>query len=121
MELTKKLNLSLGVFGGFIQYRIDGNHILLADEEERSLFDGIGSAFVPDASLGIRLTAEKWYTGIALNQLLHNKIRSKSIGNITDSYGTLQYHTSITGGYRFLLGNEFEIIEVQMTVLGALL
>ena len=109
LELTKKLNLSLGVFGGFIQYRIDGNHIHLADEEERSLFDGIGSAFVPDASLGIRLSGEKWYAGIALNQLLHNKIRSKSIGNITDSYGTLEYHTSITGAYLFPLGNEFEI------------
>ena len=109
LELPKSLLLSFGIFGGIIQYRIDGNQIFLADEEERFLFDGIESTFVPDASLGIRLEGDRWYAGLALNHLLHNKIKSKPSGNAENSYGTLEYHAFIMGGYLLPINKNFEM------------
>jgi type IX secretion system PorP/SprF family membrane protein len=109
LELAKSMQLSFGIFGGVIQYQIDGNQIFLADEEERFLFDGIESIFVPDASLGMQLEGDKWYAGIALNHLLHNKIKDKPFDNSANSYGTLEYHAFITGGYLLPINKNFEM------------
>jgi len=109
IEMGNELILSMGMFGGLMQYRVNGVEILLADEEERYLFDGVETATVPDASFGTYLYDDFGYLGFSFNHLFQNPLRKNLFIKDSESFGYLSNHLFITGGYRFELNSSWDI------------
>ncbi len=108
VEMGNELKLSMGMFGGLMQYQINGKDILLADEDERYLFEGIESAIVPDASFGTNLYTDRGYIGFSFNHLLQNQLKTDLFKKGSESFGYLTNHLFITGGYLFELNSVWE-------------
>ena len=109
IELGEELRLSMGMFGGFMQYRIDGQNIVLADEDERYLFEGFETALVPDASFGVNVYTDRGFAGFSFNHLFHNRLNTKLLSSTSPSFGYLKNHLFVTAGYRFELTSDLEL------------
>jgi type IX secretion system PorP/SprF family membrane protein len=92
LPLNHKWTMSAGVFAGFQQYRLDVSKITLANYNDGAI-NGSQSVFVyPDISAGIWIYGEEWYGGLAVRQILKNKV--KDIGTDT----RLTYHYNLIVG-----------------------
>ena len=109
VDMGEKLKLSMGMFAGVMQYRIDGPNLILADEEERYLFESIETSLVPDASFGINFYTEQGFFGFSFNHLFHNRLSTKIFSSSSASFGYLKNHLFVTTGYRFELSSDLEI------------
>jgi len=109
LDMGNDLRMSMGVFGGMLQYRINGSEIILADEEERYLFDEVETALIPDASLGTYFYTDEGFVGISFNHLFHTKIKQDLFDESSASFGYLSNHLFIAGGYKFELREDLEI------------
>lgn len=109
LEMGEELRMSMGLFGGMMQYRVNGKEIILADEGERYLFDGIKTAIVPDASFGTYLYTDRFFTGFSFNHLFHNQLKQDLFDASSESFGYLSSHLFVTGGYRFEVNSEWDV------------
>ena len=109
VELGNELKLSMGVFGGVMQYKIDGARIILADEDERYLFEGMETSLVPDASFGVNVYSERGFFGFSFNHLFHNRLNTKVFSSTSPSFGYLKNHMFLSAGYRFEMSSEIEL------------
>jgi len=98
------MKLSLGLFGGILQYNVDGSKITLAQEDDPLATIGIESILIPDAGAGAYWYGDKYYLGVSVPQLLQNKL--DLTGN---EIGRLASHYFVMGGYKFELDNDFEV------------
>jgi len=109
VDMGEELKLSMGMFAGMMQYRIDGPDLILADEEERYLFGSTETAVVPDASFGINLYTDRGFFGFSFNHLFHNRLSTKFFSSSSPSFGYLKNHLFVTTGYKFDLSSDLEI------------
>jgi len=106
IQLNETMKLSLGLFGGIMQYNIDGSKITLADKTDPLGSMGIESIIIPDAGFGIYWYANNYYLGASIPQLLQNKL---NFGDTSNASGKLNSHYFVMGGYKFTVGSDFEI------------
>ena len=100
------MKLSFGLFGGIMQYNIDGSKITMVDQADPLTKTGIESIVVPDASFGVYLYADNWFFGASLPQLIGNKLK------ITDGateIGTLVRHGFIMTGFKWEASDDFTV------------
>lgn len=114
VEMGEEIKLSMGMFAGVMQYRIDGTKIELADEDERYLFDGTETSLVPDASFGIQLYSDRGFAGFSFNHLFHNRLNTKLLSSNSASFGYLKNHLFVMAGYKFELN---PVLEVEPSLL----
>lgn len=100
------MKLSFGLFGGIMQYSVDGSKITLADKDDPLGSKGIESIVIPDAGFGTYFYGEQYFFGVSIPQLLQNKLMLSDVGN---PVGTLVSHIFLMGGYNFEVGSDFEI------------
>ncbi|MBN4072213.1 type IX secretion system membrane protein PorP/SprF [Flavobacteriales bacterium AH-315-E23] len=100
------MKLSFGLFGGIMQYNIDGSKISLADQTDPLNKIGIESILIPDAGFGTYWYGKQHYLGISVPQLLQNKLKLSDTGN---EIGRLTSHVFVMGGYKFEVGGDFEV------------
>ena len=100
------MKLSLGLFGGILQYNVDGSKITLAQEDDPLATIGIESILIPDAGAGAYWYGDKYYLGVSVPPLLLNKLDLTGNGN---EIGRLVSHYFVMGGYKFELDNDFEV------------
>ena len=110
IDIAGSYKLSMGLHGGMLQYKIDGQGLILADEQERYLFDAVESTWSPDASFGTYFYGKGLFAGISLNHLVENKIYTTSFDKSSGSFGRLSRHVFIMGGYRYSI-NDFMDLE----------
>ncbi|MFH1321662.1 MAG: type IX secretion system membrane protein PorP/SprF [Bacteroidota bacterium] len=104
------VKLSLGLFGGLMQYKIDGSEIILAHEEEETfIYDKKQSVIVPDVTMGFYLYSDRFFIGLSSYQIFHNNIRLLDNEFPEDNLGKLANHIFITGGCRFKIKEDFKI------------
>jgi type IX secretion system PorP/SprF family membrane protein len=97
MPLTKKIRWSNGLNLGFQQHRIDGSKVIM-DSYDASLPGTDINKLVPDVSLGSWLYSQDFYVGLAINQVLRNRL-DYAVNEIQE-IGRLNYHYFLTGGIR---------------------
>lgn len=102
-----ELRLSMALAGGISQLSVDKNKITTLDLNDPALNYVIQSVVLPDAVFGAYLYTKKYYFGAAIHQLIRPKLKIFNIDGSTD--GRLNYHYYITGGYKFKLGESFEL------------
>lgn len=107
LQLNETIKLSMAVAFGFNEWLIDADKIITYHADDPFFSNGLIKSFSPDAKFGLYLYHEDWYFGAASPQLLHNNIKFKDLGIDTKSY--LEDHIYINGGYRFQLGDDFEL------------
>lgn len=114
VNMGKEIKLSMGAFGGVMQYTIDGASIILADEDERYLFEGTETSIVPDASFGVQLYSERGFVGFSFNHLFHNRLNTEIFKSSSPSLGYLKNHLFVMTGYKFELS---DVLEVEPSLL----
>ncbi|MFZ5554725.1 MAG: type IX secretion system membrane protein PorP/SprF [Bacteroidota bacterium] len=95
VPLTHTLNLGMGFFGGFQQYRFDAGRVTLSNYNDNAIQGSSAKMIWPDFTPGLYLYSDKFFAGIAMWQLLRNKL--PNLG--PDS--KLTHHFVLTGGKVF--------------------
>lgn len=104
VPLTRNLKLSMGLYAGFQQFKIDVERITLEDPDDPAI-TGKNSTFIyPDVWPSVWVYSKDFFFGATSRQLLRNKIKK-----ITDD-SRLRNHLTFTGGKKFPLGDNSNII-----------
>lgn len=106
LKIVNDIRLSFGVSGGFLQYKIDATKITFKDESD-IVKDYMYVDYMPDASAGIYLYADKFYFGVSSSQLLHNKIVFYDME--TNTLRRLANHIFVYGGYKYDINEKFNL------------
>ena len=99
LKVSDKMNLSLGLSLGLLQYRLDHTVIIPIDDGDPVFNSGILSSVVPTASFGAYLHGQDFYVSFAAPQILSSSF------NVTDDldngllFGGLTNHFFLGGGY----------------------
>lgn len=109
--LGKNLEASLGVHGGFIQYRQNNSKLISEPDPDfpsppidPALQGDLSSSLIFDAAVGGFIRSEKFYIGFAASQFPQSKLSYSDVQFTTENQ--LFMHTYITGGYRFPIGKK---------------
>jgi type IX secretion system PorP/SprF family membrane protein len=86
---------------------VDGSKIRLHDPGDPALDDQLRGELVPDAEFGFYLYHPHYWFGVSVPQLMRNEIRF--FDEQTQSLSRLEEHYYATGGYRFLLGEDWKV------------
>lgn len=107
MGLAPRLNLSVGVSGGFSSNKIDIAKIDQASQSDPAVINSLGTKINPEAGLGLWLYGPTFFAGLSADQLL-------------SQYSTITYggkevpHYYLTGGYKFFISEEISILPSAM-------
>jgi len=104
--ITDDIRLSMGVSVGIMQYRVDGTQINLKDPIDQALEEAIYSSVVPDANLGVYLYGDNYYAGFSTSQLINTKVK---LYEQKTGLNKLKAHFYLTGGYLFVINDDFKI------------
>ncbi len=102
LKLKEGLKLNLGLAAGFLQFKIDGSKISTKTSGDPVLNGGVLSSSQPDFNFGVYLNHEKFFVGIACNQIIGNKLKFSQAQQ--DIRSNLDRHYLLNGGYNFFLG-----------------
>ena len=106
IQLNSEIMLSMGLFGGIMQYNLDATKLSLLDQGDPLVGLGVESVIIPDAGFGLYGYSDQYYFGVSIPQLLQNKLK---LGDTTQVLGKLQSHYFLTGGYIFDIGSDVKI------------
>ena len=103
--VSNKIYLGLGVGGTLMQYGIDGDKLNAWQSNDPQLAAGKNTKFGGDANVGIHVSGEDFWAGVAVNQLAGSKF--KVIGD----EATVQddRHAYLMGGYFININEKFGI------------
>lgn len=107
LRLTGDLKLSMAVAAGLTQFLVDGSKIQFNDPGDPALDDQLRGELEFDAQFGVLLYHPRYWVGVAVPQLLENKVAF--MDQNTRALSTMEMHNYITGGYRFQLGEDWKI------------
>ncbi len=106
-NVSEKVKLSLGLSAGILEWKVDGHKINLYSAGDQVLVNAVMRTLVPDAAFGFHLFHDKWYIGASAQNLLQSKLTFTNTQNTNQSKQEDHYY--INGGYRFQLGDDFQI------------
>ncbi|HMC96040.1 MAG TPA: type IX secretion system membrane protein PorP/SprF, partial [Flavobacteriales bacterium] len=107
LKLTEDLKLSLALSGGLLQFLIDGSKITLHDQGDPTMDDQLRGELKPDATFAFYLYHPHYWFGASAPQLLHNKVYF--FDTRTETLSRMENHFYMTGGYRFLFGDDWKL------------
>lgn len=111
LALTRNLRMSTGVFAGFQQYTLDGNMLDFHDQGDEV---GVIRIMVPDATIGTWLYNDRFFAGIAVSQLLRNKLDFKLEDGLNSVHGRLSNHYFITTGFKVPISEDVFLVPSLM-------
>jgi len=112
VRVKDDLRFSSGLSLGLLQYKVDGSKITLHQEGDPSLAHELYVDYLPDATLGLYLYANKYSAGISVAQLFPAKIKFKELENL--GINRLKQHIIATGSYTFDVNDDFSIEPLLM-------
>lgn len=107
LKLSDNIKLSMAASFGFNEWLLDADKITTVDANDPFFSNGLIKSFSPDAKFGIYMYHKNWYIGGSLPQLIHNKLKFKSV--VVDTRSYLEDHFYINGGYIFRVGEDWQI------------
>ncbi len=106
VKIKEDLRFSSGLSLGILQYKIDGSKIILHDQNDQTLSNGLYVDYMPDASFGLYLYSSKYSVGIAVNQL-NNNIKFKEVDQL--GINKIKSHILLSGSYIYAINSDFDI------------
>lgn len=105
--LNDKINLSMSINAGLLQYTVAGSEIRLEDENDPALSENKMSKTMPDAGASFYLYADEYFFGVSAPQLLQNKLDFGE--ESVKPSGRLVNHYYVMGGYRYDINEQFQL------------
>ena len=103
----KDVQLSMGISGGFFQYKLIGEGLSFIDPGDPLDPQGKDETiYVPDINVGFYMLNYRYHVGFSVNQLTQSYLK---LGDVTLENYKLLRHYYIMGGYRIPLGYDFEL------------
>ncbi|MBI9052170.1 MAG: type IX secretion system membrane protein PorP/SprF [Bacteroidales bacterium] len=99
--------LSLGLSLSAYQFRVNTADLVGVDEADPLLGSARESMFIPDGSVGVYYTFLPFYIGLSAKNLFQASVKFGSDNSFGD-YQQLR-HYYLTTGYKYDMGNDFEI------------
>jgi len=106
IALSGDMRLSMGLYLGLLQYRVDGTQLNPKDVSDPILLNMVSTSYMPDAGLGAYLYADEFYVGLSLAQLLNNKVKIFDNG---DGLNRLKTHFNLVAGYSYALDEDWSL------------
>lgn len=107
-KLTRTQNISMGLSGGLMQYKVDGTKVTVFDPGDQVLTNQRLTTLLPDFGFGLYwYEKEKFYLGISTPQFVQSRISYTDNG--VKSLSNLTIHYFLNGGYTFNLTSDFDI------------
>ncbi len=106
LTLGNDLKLGLGLSLSAFQYSLDETSLVSIESGDDAISGAVESTFVPDANFGAYLYSEKYFVGLAVQQLVQLDIQ---LGENSDNVNQMVRHYFITGGYTFDAGSDFKV------------
>jgi type IX secretion system PorP/SprF family membrane protein len=110
LPLSSKWDLSMGAMGGFNQLSVDPNALNFGDNINDPAAASSANKTKFDMGLGIWLYSDKLFFGLSSMQILQNKIDFSGGLDVATNKGMLNRHYYLTGGYKFQVNKEVQII-----------
>ena len=109
LKVSDKMNLSLGLSLGLLQYRLDHTVINPFDDGDPVFNSLILSSVVPTASFGAYLHGQDFYVSFAAPQILSSSFNVKDDLDNGLLFGGLTNHFFLGGGYFKELSSDFDL------------
>ncbi len=106
VKLNNKVNLSMGIKGGFSNYYARLSK-LSTGEQDDSFNQDFSDNFQPNFGVGAYLYSPKYYVGISVPRLIQTNLKNTSVN--VDVVSELKRHYFITAGYVFDVNSEWKI------------
>lgn len=109
VNITDDLILSMGIKGGFYNYSVGLDGLLLDGTEDDPSFQGkMERKFQPNAGAGFYLYNKQLYVGFSVPKFFQSKLDERDDTN-EDVLAILKRHYYIMAGYLFRLNDDFKI------------
>lgn len=102
LKITEKTKLSLAVFGGMLQFKMDGQRVNVREFNDLGVF----SKIYPSAGFAFYYYGDKFFFGGAFPQLLPNSVKFLDPNSRLSKLIT---HAYISGGYKFNINDNYAI------------
>ena len=99
--------LSFGLAASLMQYRINGNKILLDIPQDDAIFSNKGTQFFPDASFGVYYKSKTLFASASIPQLLNLTVPIEGQNGEQSRFKKMQHYYAMFGGRIFLNKNKF--------------
>tara|TARA_Y100000589_G_scaffold332238_1_gene390655 strand:- start:71 stop:1363 length:1293 start_codon:yes stop_codon:yes gene_type:complete len=107
IKVTDRSNLSVGLSGGLMQYRLDGTKINLADPGDLTLANTLMTRMLPDFGFGAFFYNKKFFCGVSVPQFIQARLDFSDDG--TQTLSNLTSHFYFNTGYTFQVNREFAL------------
>jgi len=110
INITRTLELSFGLLGGFMQHTVDLTKVTFL-QNEYNFDEQVYNSIKPDATFALYVHDKDLYAGISFEQLFGNKIQvvHDSLFIKNETQNKLNSHISVLGGYTYSLSNEVTV------------
>lgn len=108
VKLTDELKMSMGIKGGFYNYHVGLDNLLLDGSPIDPSFQGqIERKFQPNLGAGVYVYDERLYAGISVPKLFQSELNQEQAEE--DALAVLKRHYYIMAGYMFDINDDFKI------------
>jgi type IX secretion system PorP/SprF family membrane protein len=112
--ITKDIKVSLGIQGGLLQYMVDGSKIILHDQSDNVMSNGVQSVLMPEFGVGAYIyNKDVWYAGFSIPEIIESKL--KFFDYMASTQSVIARHYTIMGGYKYNI-NEFFAVQPTFIV-----
>lgn len=115
-NITDKIRMSMALSAGMLEWKLDAQKIDLYDPSDQVIVNAVMRTVVPDAKFGFYIYHDKWFFGASAPNLLRNKLSFYNAQNT--GLSRLEAHYYISGGYKFDVGNDFQIQPSALVKIG---
>jgi type IX secretion system PorP/SprF family membrane protein len=108
LGISSRLNLSLGVSGGFSHQQINLSMLTVKDQDEPTILNLNGNSWRPDLGIGIWAYSRDYFAGFSVQQLLNRQ--SFEQGNNAKLNNPAVPHYFFSAGVKFFLTEDISLI-----------
>ncbi len=111
-KLSKEARASVGANVGIRQWRVNADDLNLEQSGDWAFEEGFISEIVPSVGVGIAIYHPKYFLMASASQVLEEPLSLNGEGNGNTGILATHYYGSL--GYRFILGNNWELNPMAM-------
>jgi type IX secretion system PorP/SprF family membrane protein len=109
LGLTERLNLAVGVSGGFTRTALNTSQITLETALDPAITNGNNSQWKPDLNLGTWLYSSNYYFGLSVQQVLPQNLYFSTSTTAINASKTVP-HYFFTGGVKLFLSDDLSLV-----------
>lgn len=106
--ISEDLKISMGLALGMRQLKIDASNLTLYQNDHIISEGEVYSQIKPDATLGVYVYSSTYHGGLAVTNLLGNRLAFES-DSVSSAISRLKQHFYIHGGYKYMVNRELAI------------